>query len=351
MNTKIYAEIIVCPECREDIEEIVINQQLIGFHCTKCRLVFPVKDNIPIILPNHARSYRLEYELVDALKNQFLPVESDFLAGLDNTLRLLDSQRDFKSWEWEDEEFWSNEYKNEATSSIEKKWNDRIWEREFLMEHFQNNNKFYDKTILDVGSGEGQNFRLLISKYCDDNVLYIAADISFAGLKLNRMRNKHANSMYVLCTADHLPFRKNSIDILTYFGILHHTEKKAKSIPNGVNLLKEGGYLLIHEAIATKPLLPQFIRNFIQKSAHEERINLHELLTEIETKNNLAIIKQKSFYTHFFTGIFWLLRSIMMRSKTLFNFLLHFDERLNGLLGNYFNIFQAGEFMALIRKN
>ena len=44
-------EILACPKCKGDIE---LNEQGDGLICKACRLVYPIRDDIPIMLIDEA---------------------------------------------------------------------------------------------------------------------------------------------------------------------------------------------------------------------------------------------------------------------------------------------------------
>ena len=44
-------EILACPKCKGDI---VLNEQGDGLICNACRLVYPIRDDIPIMLIDEA---------------------------------------------------------------------------------------------------------------------------------------------------------------------------------------------------------------------------------------------------------------------------------------------------------
>jgi len=228
-----YLKLFVCPDCKRNLGKIEgFQKQLLGFYCQKCGVFFPVKDDIPILLAKEARNFDLEYPLIKNLRRNYQTIHSVKLCKfIKKTLDLLMSKRDILSYEWDDEKFWSRKYAREMIAGTKKNWNDRIWQRELFVKKLTNRLSLESKAILSVGCGEGQNFRFLLKKYCDENSLYIATDISFEALKLNRSRNTHRNSLYVLCSADYeLPFLDNTIDVLCYFGILHHTKNKSNNI-------------------------------------------------------------------------------------------------------------------------
>lgn len=45
-------DILVCPVCKG---EVALNQAKTGLICNKCKLEYPVEDDIPIMLPEEAR--------------------------------------------------------------------------------------------------------------------------------------------------------------------------------------------------------------------------------------------------------------------------------------------------------
>lgn len=354
MMFKEHIKIIACPDCGGNIREIMFKDQILGFFCERCKIIFPIKEDIPILLPKSARNYKLEFNLIQDISKKVLNRSSEELQQyIGNTLKLLESTKNAKSYEWEDEEFWSKEYKKEANAAIPKNWNNRIWQREFLVECLVNETELNSITILDVGCGEGQNFRLLLSKYCDQNVLYIATDVLLEGLKLNRLRNVHNNSLYILSSANKLPFHMKKIDILCYFGILHHTERKASTVPQDSKLVKKGGYILIHEALERpffSSFLPRFLKPKAEESAHEERIKKKELLAQINKSKDIEIIALKQMHTVFFGVMRQLFRNYMMNNKKCFEIILTLDIFLMKLFGSFIRFFEPGEIMLLMKK-
>jgi len=353
--TSKYLKVIACPDCKGTLRDIRINQRLLGCYCEKCKLIYPIKNGIFILLPKNARNYDLEYNLVLNLKSKLESINNYRLGQIiKNTLKLLHSMKDVKTWEWDDEEFWSKEYKKEKSSMVEKNWNDRLWQREVLVNQLVDRSKLNKKTILDVGCGEGQNFRLLLSRFCDKNTLYIATDISYNGLQLNRIRSKHKNSIYILCTADKLPFQNKAIDILCYFGILHHTQRKTATIPQDSRLVKPGGYILIHEAMATPTLatfLPGLYKSTFEESEHEERIDKYALLKEINSNKNLRIIRVEEIYSLFLSIMLQVFSNVMINNKTFFQIISKFDNLFIKLFGKLTRLFAAREIMVLVHKS
>jgi hypothetical protein len=46
-------EILVCPECKAKLEMDKVHNELI---CNKCKLAYPIEDDIPVMLIDHARN-------------------------------------------------------------------------------------------------------------------------------------------------------------------------------------------------------------------------------------------------------------------------------------------------------
>lgn len=46
-------DILVCPVCKA---EIALNREKNGLICDKCKLEYPIRDDIPVMLPDEARA-------------------------------------------------------------------------------------------------------------------------------------------------------------------------------------------------------------------------------------------------------------------------------------------------------
>ena len=235
---------------------------------------------------------------------------------------------------------------------IQKNWYDRIWQRELIIKELTNRLSLEGKTILSVGCGEGQNFKFLLKKYCDENSLYIATDISFEALKLNRSRNTHKNSLYVLCSADdELPFPDNHIDVLCYFGILHHTKNKSDNLQKDKRLVRKNGYIVLAESVDRPRLpLPSWLMPKVDISAHEEHITRENLFAQLTRKKGIEVILAREEGTPFFTLIMNIFRNSILRNKQLFVFILNLDVLITKTLGRIIPFFRAGEILVLARQ-
>jgi uncharacterized protein len=58
MNKKLL-DILVCPVCKGSLNYRKEAKELI---CSRCRLAYPIRDDIPVMLPEEARALRAEEE-------------------------------------------------------------------------------------------------------------------------------------------------------------------------------------------------------------------------------------------------------------------------------------------------
>lgn len=346
-----HAEILACPDCRGVLRPLRRRGELRGVFCERCALAYPIKENVFILLPRNARNMGLEHNLLMELERSLSQSASrPEVAAIERTLRLLEESSAGKAWEWEEEEFWAQEYSAEKEAASKKNWNDRIWQREFLIDGLLSETTLEGKTILDCGCGEGQNFRYLMAKHCDESSLYVGADISFDGLTLNRTRNPHRNSMYVLCSADWLPFKNGTVDILCCFGILHHTFRNTETIRDDSGLLREDGHMLIHEPLNRPSPIPESLKGGGPEAAHEETVDKKKLYADIGAAEDLMVISSREFMTIFYGGMMRFFRNSMIENENAFRLVMQLDMFLVRLLGQFLPYFHPREIMLLVRK-
>jgi ubiquinone/menaquinone biosynthesis C-methylase UbiE/uncharacterized protein YbaR (Trm112 family) len=346
-----YLKIIACPDCGARLSEITADGSLVGFCCQDDGIIFPLVDGIPILLAREKRSHKLEYSLIENIRQEVSGDDSsEFIATcIERTLNLLEQSKHVTTYECEEDEYWTNVYSERAVAVATDNWNHRIWLEEFLVQHLVEQTSLRGKVILDVGCGEGQSFRFQLSQYCDESTLYIAADISLSGLKLNRCRNPHENSLYILCSAEHLPIQKGVIDVLCYFGILHHTQKKAANIYNHLELLKSDGYMLMYEGLQRPSRLRGLWEPGQSDSPHEERIEREQLEMAIN-ESGLEIVCCRYFNTIFYGSVMHFFRSIVLNNKGLFNLVLMLDNMFMKILGGVIRYFRPGTIMLLLKR-
>lgn len=96
-------------------------------------------------------------------------------------------------------------------------------------------------SLIDVGCAEGWLFDVVNQS---KNVSYVGVDISSSNIK--KAKNKEGN--WVLCTAENLPFKSNSFEILVCTEVLEHVLGPALCMVEISRIVK-------HYAILTTPVI------------------------------------------------------------------------------------------------
>ena len=129
MNNK-DIDLLCCPNCRSNIEKanLINGNKSNLFKCRKCKILFPEIDKIPILLPNSARCYELEFPFFSKINDQ-ITEQTEIKLFLTNTIDLLLTAKDTpKSWEWEDEVYWGKHYQKKlGKSETADDWGVVIW--------------------------------------------------------------------------------------------------------------------------------------------------------------------------------------------------------------------------------
>lgn len=341
--------ILACPECRGILELVEVDQRYL-IVCNACALVYPVIDDIAVVLPLSARNLELE---LGAIKDfsAHSGIAENIREACDKTIWHLESMPEAESWEWEDEKHWSAVYEERMNDSpAESRWNSRRWQRRPIIDPVLETGILSSKSILDIGCGEGQNFRMFFADACTNDCLYIATDISLNALRLNRALNRKHDipALYILCSADSLPFQKETIDIAFLFGILHHTRFKEKNIASVAALIRYGGWIVIHEAVQR---FKKHRKPAKGESAHEERIN-HTLLKRAVygLQPEFAIVYESAFFTLFYLLAARLLGPLLDRHWWIYKSIEIVDRSLAALLGWMTPVFRPSEQKFLLYK-
>ncbi|WP_050725049.1 Trm112 family protein [Vulgatibacter incomptus] len=51
LNVSELEELLACPKCKGDLE---IHESIDEIHCRACRLIFPIRDGLPVMLVDEA---------------------------------------------------------------------------------------------------------------------------------------------------------------------------------------------------------------------------------------------------------------------------------------------------------
>jgi SAM-dependent methyltransferase len=206
--------------------------------------------------------------------------------------------------------------------------------------------------VLDIGAGDGHYFREILAGPRIGDALYVATDISIAALRLNRQLNSHRRAAYIVCSADDLPFRCQSVDAAFLFGILHHSRGQSASLNGVVDLVKDNGLLLLHEGVF-RQTFSEFVpalSNRNNESAHEHRLDRKELAEALRS-SELEILSYEEYSTVVFGASMKILGRLVVKWRPLFSLISFLDRLLARTLGRVMKLFAGGEVLALLRVN
>jgi ubiquinone/menaquinone biosynthesis C-methylase UbiE/uncharacterized protein YbaR (Trm112 family) len=338
-------ELLACPDCGSGLKIM----DAVGALCDTCRLGFVKIDGIYVLLARSARNRDLE---LPALETALRALEGSanrecFL----NTVRLLEAAPAEKTWEWEDEEFWAREYTDLSVAPAEKNWNDRLWEREFLRRNaLARLGGLSGKLLLDVGCGEGQTFRRVLVEHTDDTTAYVGADISLSALRLNRQRNPCKNALYVLCSANRLPFREGVFDALCYFGILHHTERKSVTLAEDARLLRQGGVMLLHEVLGRPTVSSILGLKGEESSAHDEEVDRRELERTIMSTPAIAVVAKREMHSPIYSLALRVASGLVLTNRWAWEVLRVIDSGVIKMVGSWVPLFRPAAVLMVLEK-
>jgi len=114
------------------------------------------------------------------------------------------------------------------------------------------------KRILDVGCGIGY----VAALYAKGGAKVTAVDITEKGVEITKKRLAYLglSGEVQVANAEELPFPNDSFDVVTSFGVLHHTPDTAKALREVLRVLKPGGttYLMFYHrnSFAYRVLFP-----------------------------------------------------------------------------------------------
>lgn len=222
--------LINCPVCRKNftLKTFEENEREIieGLLLCSCGQFFPIIENIPRILIGDLRT--IIYE-------QF----PDFFV----------KYKDFLPKEKLNKEINKDSFKKKTSKSFGYEWQKfskmiKEWEKnfKFYFEPLKNSNLLKDKTVLEVGCGNGRHtyYAAKIAKEIISVDLSRAVDVAFYN---NRDID---NVSFIQSDIYNLPFRENYFDFIFCLGVLHHLPTPEEGFGKLTKLLKNKGSILIY---------------------------------------------------------------------------------------------------------
>jgi ubiquinone/menaquinone biosynthesis C-methylase UbiE/uncharacterized protein YbaR (Trm112 family) len=345
---------LCCPHCGSELSKINFEEDKFLLHCASCDRIYPFIDGIAILCEDSKKNKGFEIDILSSFLGKVGGIDKK-VGGEIEKIRLTKTKT---QWEWEDVEFWDRIYqekwKKRTKYSSEDRffhWQDRLWQRALLANKLKSLlDSKKQNVLLDVGCGEGQNM-LLFEKTMLSRLLYIGIDMSFYGLKLARYLNEKLfpDFLFILCPADRIPLKKNSVDIITCFGVLHHCPQKEKTLSSFDPLLKNRRFLLLHEPYNKPSVTPPFLKLKVLESAHEERIERPLLRRALSRLGYRPLIAIES-YSFLFGFLMRFLPKFMVKNGLLFRLTLKLDTVFIKIFSRFSPKLGPGDFRGLYQK-
>ncbi len=106
-------------------------------------------------------------------------------------------------------------------------------------------------TLLEIGCGTTST---LSDIYGSDVPNYIGLDLSFNACLLGREKFPHG--LFVQASAENPPFKKDSLDLIVAYGVLHHMPNHERNLTNLLPILRSGGFFVGADPVL-KPRIPR----------------------------------------------------------------------------------------------
>ncbi|MBU1071067.1 methyltransferase domain-containing protein [Patescibacteria group bacterium] len=237
-----------CPYCHPGRLTLQANPKKLI--CTKCKIKFDVIDSVPILLKQKHLNQQEKNQLT-----QFNKHYSKF----------------------------PNRYKLEN------------WRKSMLKRIFNHHFTKNIKTYLDIGCGATGYTVIETAKKL--NCLSFGVDISLeAILKAQNLAKKQRVSQktaFVVCSAENLPFKKNTFNYVSAISILEHIKNDKKVINNMAKIINKSGYLYICVPNSYKKISPLLWPIFLyidKKMGHQRHYSIQGL-NKILQKNGFSCHK------------------------------------------------------------
>lgn len=343
-----------CPNCHGNLTHFNSREKSTSdglLICAACDSIFPITDGIPVLFKDSIRNPDFEIPLFEKYESK-CPSElrKKIIAQKD---KLMKSEF-ASSWEWDDVDYWEKHYETEYKKMVngdetfeDNLWRERVYQRKKEMAILQKRNYFPEGIICEVGAGTATYSKGILSVNSDR--VYIALDMSLHALKIRRRLLSHSPSLYVLASIDNIPLKNECVAAMLLIGILHHSERKEKTLNDLKNHLVSNGVIYLDEVISRPSFLKhREIIKGVDVSLHEESINYSQLIEILGWDGSIEY--HVVFNTPFYRFSTLYLKRFMTRNMFFYKSIRAFDYLFRKLLGSFLPSFKAGEVSVIWRK-
>jgi len=216
-NETIKEKGLVCQVCKSNKLKIRIDNKKQFVDCSNCDAIYPVLNNIPLMLINTNSS---ESHVKQDIQVFWKELYHNAYSGHKN----LDAK---------------------SLPGLIDKLKEMFLARNHLAVVEMPIDNLQDKKVLEVGSGAGAHSALFCKEGARITSLDLTVDRVIATQKKLEIIDNSNNSFVLQGDAENLPFKDNFFDIVYSNGVLHHTPNTQKSIEEVRRVLKPGGSAVI----------------------------------------------------------------------------------------------------------
>jgi hypothetical protein len=165
---------------------------------------------------------------------------------------------------------------------------------------------------------------------------------------LNRKRNPHTRSVFILGSADKPPLRPRIANVAICLGTLHHMRAKEKGLSTIAELVFEG-VMLLSDPINGHFLPERFRFSRASRSAHDDSIDYAEFRRSADSLN-LRLDYERQFSGFVYYLLMKSLRPLLLKSQRLHNSAHMLDEILIKTLGGVIPILRPRALITALSK-
>ena len=291
-------DIMHCPDCKGHLDLEIFKKQFGRIQeglltCRACGICYIICDYIPRMVPENLYSNNEFCENYSINTTKLLKKWSVIDIEISDIQNHTESNFGYE-WEHYAELGWIDTAGIDDSSTGES----ARWFREKLL---LNKNDINGKLVLDAGCGNGRYTR--IASEFGAHIISIdltrAADVAFKNMASEKR-------LAQVCQADllHLPFKKNSFDVVFTIGVIQHTGAPLIAVENLARLVKKDGLLSVRTYRKANARLEEndaAIRNETVKFTLDE---LHEFTNIMSDLTNFLLKKGLFFYVSKHLNIF-----------------------------------------------
>ena len=244
-----------CPLSNEKLQLVIKKNNLSeneieeGYLYSGAGMYYPIVAGIPRMLPESMLIYKtvLQNWLPD-FKNHLQVALEMFGEIINASAKRNKKIQETFGFEW---------------SLLNKGSNIKIWNRspesykEQLVKELDITNGQRFALALDAGCGHGRS-AMLMAGFCD---VVFGVEVS-AAVELGYKENLQANCHFIQADVHHLPFEKETFNLLYSSGVLHHNPSTLKALTEVSAYLKQGGLLCIWLYHPFKSRVHWLMRNY-----------------------------------------------------------------------------------------